>query len=110
MGTAVAFAGETPPKMVTRLGIEPRTYGLRVVKHVFCRGVKWSFGGHFEAEVGVGVSWEVWIGVSWEVWRGVEWYLIWLANGWQIVGDLFWWKGEGFASQRLAWWLAGAGG
>ena len=77
MGTAVAFAGETPPKMVTRLGIEPRTYGLRVVKHVFCRGVKWSFGGHFEAEVGVGVSWEVW--------RGVEWYLIWLANCWGFI-------------------------
>ena len=30
MGTAVAFADETSPKMVTRLGIEPRTYGLRV--------------------------------------------------------------------------------
>ena len=29
MGTAVAFAGETLPKVVTRLGIEPRTYGLR---------------------------------------------------------------------------------
>ena len=72
---------ENRGKMVTRLGIEPRTYGLRVLRHLFCKGFGVSWSGcpegilmlrfHF---LGPGVAW-----------AGVGWYLIWLANGWQVL-------------------------
>ena len=94
----VVRADFVPDKMVTRLGIEPRTYGLRVLRHLFWRGLECPGVMVRRAFRDYDAIWELWSGpggcgvvidlagkwlASFQGWHCGEVRVLWVASGWQ---------------------------